>query len=103
MSHITIINQKAEKALEQVRKKAAPKDPQEPDYVAALTGEFVNSMKGFLPGVLFGESFIHQSPRVTFTNRNGSSESCELGDMLIVCHKRVDSLDWYNAALLQWK
>ncbi|MBQ3579640.1 MAG: hypothetical protein II975_01405 [Bacteroidales bacterium] len=103
MSHITVINQEAEKALKNAREKAAPQKPQEPDYVAALTGDFVNSMKGLLPGVLFGGVFVHQRPYVTFTDKSSKKVECELGDLLMVCHKRVDSLDWYNAALLQWK
>lgn len=104
MSQITVINQAAEKALKQAWIKAYPRNPQEPDYVAALTCDFVNSMQGIIPGVLFGGIFIHQSPFVNFISHHRKTKSrCELGDLLIVCHKRVDSLDWYNAALLQWK
>ena len=110
MKHITVINKEAEKALKQAWIKAAPKKPEEPDFVSALTDDFVTSMNGLIKsmnglvkGVLFGGIFIHQSPYVNFKDRTGTPKSCEQGDMLIICHKRVDNLDWYNAALLQWK
>lgn len=103
MSKITEINKIAEWALRKAKPKSSSLKPQEPDYVSALTGDFVNSMKGLLPGVLFGGVFVHQRPYVTFTDKISKKVKCELGDLLMVCHKRVDSLDWYNAALLQWK
>lgn len=103
MKKITAINNAIQNAISNVVAKAT-KTLQEPDYNAAMAIELpplVNA-SGVFPGVKFGGCFIHQSPMATFTGKNGKS-TCEVGDLLVVCHDVVDGDDRYNAALIQWK
>lgn len=81
------------------------KSMQEPDYTAAITTEFPNLMRRYfrLGNWKIGASFAHQRPYVTFTSFIGSTVTCELGDLLLVCHTKVDGQDRYNASLMQLK
>ena len=104
MKKITAINQAIQKAISVVeaRKK---KKLEEPDYNAALAIEMpplLNSCGAF-PDVRFGGCYIHQSPKVTFAGKYEDPSTCELGDLLAICHEVVDGDDRYNAALIQWK
>lgn len=78
---------------------------QEPDFTAAIVTEFPNLMNKYFIGGSWniGASFAHQRPYVTFNNHEGKSVTCELADLLLVCHKNVDGYDRYNAALMQLK
>lgn len=85
-------------------------NPQEPDYIAALTCNFPNALKKILtnhiPYLKFRVCgcFIHQKPLVEFIDPKFSSMSSpEIGDLLIV-YKEIDGKDAiYNALLLQAK
>ena len=104
MKKITAINNAVQRAITIVAAKAK-KTLQEPDYNVAMAVELpplINASCIF-PGVKTGGCFIHQSPKVTFTGKNGKLSSCELGDLLVICHAIVDGDDRYNAALVQWK
>lgn len=78
---------------------------QEPDYTAAITTEFPNIMRKYFRygNWNIGACFAHQRPYVTFLSSKGSTVTCELGDLLLVCHTKVDGQDRYNAALMQLK
>ena len=104
MKKITAINNAIQNAISIVAAKAK-RALQEPDYNAAMAIELpplVNAC-GVFPGVKFGGCFIHQSPMATFVGKDGKSSTCEVGDLLVVCHDVVDGEDRYNAALIQWK
>lgn len=76
---------------------------EEPDYTAGIVTELPKVLTpcGVKWGLRFGGCFIHQSPRISYQNDSGELKSCELGDLLIICHdSREDRL---NAALLQLK
>lgn len=93
-------------AVMDVERKLIPgKSMQEPDYTAAITTEFPNLMRRYFRSGNWkiGASFAHQRPYVTFTSSQGSTVTCELGDLLLVCHTKVDGQDRYNAALMQLK
>ncbi len=85
-------------------------NPQEPDYIAALTCNFPNALKkiltNYIPYLEFRVCgcFIHQKPLVEFIDPKFSSMSSpEIGDLLIV-YKEIDGKDAiYNALLLQAK
>ena len=104
MKRITAINDAVQRAITIVAAKAK-KTLQEPDYNVAMAVELppLINASGIFPGVKTGGCFIHQSPKVTFTGKNGKLSSCELGDLLVICHAIVDGDDRYNAALVQWK
>ena len=104
MKKITAINDAVQRAITIVAAKAK-KTLQEPDYNVAMAVELppLINASGIFPGVKTGGCFIHQSPKVTFTGKNGKLSSCELGDLLVICHAIVDGDDRYNAALVQWK
>lgn len=104
MKKITAINNAVQRAITIVAAKAK-KTLQEPDYNVAMAVELppLINASGIFPGVKIGGCFIHQSPKVTFTGKNGKLSSCELGDLLVICHAIVDGDDRYNAALVQWK
>ena len=104
MKKITAINNAVQRAITIVAAKAK-KTLQEPDYNVAMAVELppLINASGIFPGVKTGGCFIHQSPKVTFTGKNGKLSSCELGDLLVICHAIVDGDDRYNAALVQWK
>ena len=74
----------------------------EPAYTAKLVTELPQKANPIFKtrGFGFGGAFIHQRPCATFV---GESRGCELGDLLIFCHRIVDGKDWYNAQLLQLK
>ena len=76
---------------------------EEPDYTAGIVTELpkVLNSRGSKWGLKFGGCFIHQSPRISYKDDSGVSRSCELGDLLVVCHDIRE--DRYNAALLQLK
>lgn len=104
MKKITAINNAIQNAIGIVSAKAV-RPLQEPDYNVAMAIELpplVNA-SGILPGVKFGGCFIHQSPKATFAGKYANPSTCELGDLLVVCHNVVDGDDRYNAALIQWK
>ena len=77
---------------------------QEPDYTAAILTEFVPMAQysKVFGNAKVGGVFIHQRPKVTF-DMNGYSETCELGDLLVLCRRMVDGEERYNAALMQLK
>lgn len=76
---------------------------EEPDYTAGIVTELPSLLDpwGKKWGLKFGGCFIHQSPRISYRDAAGVSKSCELGDLLVVCHDCIE--DRYNAALLQLK
>lgn len=78
---------------------------QEPDYTAAIVTEFPDIVRKYSRYVNWnlGACFAHQRPYVTYTNQAGKSVTCELADLLLVCHKNEDGQDRYNAALMQLK
>lgn len=105
MKKITAINEAIQKAIEVATLKAAGRELQEPDYNAAIAiwmPPMINSSKTF-PNVIFGGCFIHQSPKATFVGKDSTISTCEVGDLLAICHEVVDGDDRYNAALIQWK
>lgn len=77
---------------------------QEPDYTVALAVEFPKLMQRTCVNskVKFGGCYIHQSPWYAQIY-NGKNVYCELGDLLVLCRRRVDGLDRFNAALFQLK
>lgn len=104
MKKITAINSAIQTAISIVAAKAK-KPLEEPDYNAAMSIELpplVNA-SGVLSGVKFGGCFIHQSPKATFVGKYANPSTCEVGDLLVICHDVVDGDDRYNAALIQWK
>ena len=104
MKRITAINNAISTALKNISTKAIG-PLQEPDYNAAMASVFpslLNQSKTF-PSVRFGGCFIHQSPKAFFTDNSQNTSSCEVGDLLTICHKKVHEDHRYNAALLQWK
>ena len=104
MKKITAINNAINDAISIVAAKAK-KPLEEPDYNAAMAIELpplVNA-SGVFPGVKFGGCFIHQSPKATFAGKYANPSTCEVGDLLVICHDVVDGDDRYNAALIQWK
>lgn len=78
---------------------------QEPDYTAAIVTEFPDLVRKYSRYVNWnvGACFAHQRPYVTYTNQAGKKVTCELADLLLVCHKNEDGQDRYNAALMQLK
>ncbi len=104
MKRITAINQAIQMAIKQIQR-LAKRPLQEPDYntaLALLLPTLLNK-SGYFKNVRFGGCFIHQSPIATFNDSSNVQCSCELGDLLAICHKVVDGDDLYNAALVQWK
>lgn len=104
MKKITVINNAILQAISTYSAKAK-KTIQEPDYVASMVlilPRLLNSSHTY-PGVRFSGIFIHQSPKATFNGKYGNPSTCELGDLLVVCHNKVDGDDRYNSALIQWK
>lgn len=95
------------KSIDILRKKAGKmKALQEPDYTAALVTAFPWYMNRFkvLPNMKFGGCYVHQSPKVTFKSKTtGNKETCEAGDLLVLCRKRVDEKENINATLFQIK
>lgn len=85
-------------------------NPQEPDYIAALTCNFPNAFKKILTNNITNLDFrvcgcfIHQKPLAEFIDSKFSDmPSPEIGDLLIV-YKEIDGKDEiYNALLLQAK
>ena len=93
------------KAVLSFKSKNSNKKFQEPDYTAAIIKEFVPLANQYLMplrGMKIGGSYIHQKPYVSFVY-NGKVKKCELGDLLVICRKRVDSEDLFNAVLMQLK
>lgn len=79
---------------------------QEPDYTAALVTAFPWYMNRFkvLPNVKLGGCYVHQSPKVTFKSKTtGKQESCEAGDLLVLCRRHIDGKENINATLFQIK
>ena len=73
------------KSCEDKVKNGKPLKPQEPDYVAAITSNIANDIKGFLTKKLGGQFrvemssfFCHQKPRVNFR----ATTNPEIGDLL---------------------
>ena len=77
----------------------------EPAYTAAIATKFPAMMNGAWGDVKFGGCFIHKSPIVTLDNISGPlvRESCEAGDLLVLCRDLVDGQTRINAALFQIK
>ena len=71
----------------------------EPDYLTAIVTKFPLLMNSTWGNVQYGGCFIHKSPIVTF-QKGGR---CEVGDLLVLCRKKVDNDIRYNAALFQLK
>lgn len=86
-----------------------PSSYQEPDYVAKLVTMLPSAIKESLkkncPGFVIsaGGAFIHQKPLVNFVDSNGIKQSCEVGDLLIVCREKRSFGLTCNALLLQAK
>lgn len=86
--------------------------PQEPDYIAALTTGFVKSLPGILnktiKGMNFqvGGCFIHQKPLAKFIKAPYNKlklKSSEIGDLLIVYKQIKNNEVMFNALLMQAK
>lgn len=77
----------------------------EPAYTAAIATKFPAMMNEVWGNVMFGGCFIHKSPIVTLDNTSNPSEreSCEAGDLLVLCRELVDGKTRINAALFQIK
>jgi len=77
----------------------------EPAYTAAIATKFPAMMTGAWGAVKFGGCFIHKSPIVTLDNTSNPSvrESCEAGDLLVLCRDLVDGKARVNTALFQIK
>lgn len=95
------------KSIDMLRKRAGKMTAlQEPDYTAALVTAFPWYMSRFkvLQNVKFGGCYIHQSPMVTFHSKTtGKDETCEAGDLLVLCRRHVDGKENINATLFQIK
>lgn len=104
MKKITTINNAIQTAINNIASRAV-KPMQEPDYNAAVAIELPRliNASGVFPNVQFGGCFIHQSPKATFSGKYNNPATCEVGDLLAICHDVVDGDDRYNAALIQWK
>ena len=104
MKKITSINNAIQTAINNIASKAV-KPMQEPDYNAAVAIELPRliNASGVFPNVQFGGCFIHHSPKATFSGKYHNPATCEVGDLLAICHDVVDGDDRYNAALIQWK
>jgi len=96
-------------AIHDAHKSAAPNPPQEPDVVATLMLEAVPYISSALRAALVpagiatkvSSVFCHQRPMVEFV---GSTDRCELGDILFVHqHRGGDGSFRHNALLLQAK
>ena len=98
---------KSFKSIDRLRKRAGKmKALQEPDYTAALVTAFPWYMNRFkvLPYMKLGGCYVHQSPKVTFKSKTTvSQETCEAGDLLVLCRKHVDGKENINATLFQIK
>lgn len=103
MSQISRINECVYNSILEKQKLCVGSKMQEPDYVAALTQNFVKKMKGVIPRVNFGGVFIHQKPYARFGKTKCKSFRCEVGDLLVLCRKKIDGCPMYNVALIQWK
>ena len=86
------------------------KDPQEPDYIAALVCNFSlnlrSILKSYIPGRFrVGGCFIHQKPLARFCDPSIAKKAPEIGDLLIVYKEIIypDNEVRYNALLLQAK
>lgn len=81
------------------------KKMEEPDYTAAIVTEFPEIVRKYSHHTKWkiGACFTHQRPYVAFTYSKGGVKRCELADLLLVCHKKIDGRDLYNAALMQLK
>ena len=95
------------KSIDILRKRVGKmKALQEPDYTAALVTAFPWYMNRFkaLPNVKFGGCYVHQSPKVSFKSKTtGKLESCEAGDLLVLCRRHIDGKVNINATLFQIK
>lgn len=95
-----LVNSCLYKAVEFVKDDLLPdKKLDEPSYTAAIVTKFPDLMNRKWPWIKFGGCFIHKSPIVHF----GKGRNCELGDLLVLCKKTMDSKLRYNAALFQLK
>lgn len=72
---------------------------EEPDYLTAIVTKFPLLMNGTWRKVKFGGCFIHKSPQVTF--KKGGR--CEVGDLMVICRKKIGGEIRYNAVLFQLK
>ena len=101
-----IIDQVASKCIENLEKKVTK--PQEPDITAALVTDFPNQINKLLKKLhsftncRFGGCFVHQSPIVRFKYGN-NNVGCEAGDLLVLCRKKEDGAEQFNATLFQLK
>ncbi len=83
--------------------------PQEPDYIAALTCNFPDILKGVLsshiPHLKFSVCgcYVHQKPKIRFDDPSFPKKEMELGDLLIVYKEDDGSKVLYNSLLLQAK
>jgi hypothetical protein len=99
-----------EEALKKVtydisRKKT--KKLEEPDYIAALSLNFIKKLYEILNNVFYGGFFsmtgifCHQKPLAIFTD---NSDACEIGDLLFLyIYKDMQGNKYYNSLLLQAK
>lgn len=71
----------------------------EPDYLAAIVTKFPPLMNTMWGNAKYGGCYIHQKPYVTTV----AGDTCEAGDLLVLCRKTVDGKTRINAALFQLK
>ena len=104
MKKITAIRESLDKAINDVEIKVASSmtETHFNEAVSIYLPQHLNASKVF-PGVRFGGCYIHQSPKATFLDDKAQKVSCEVGDLLAICHQYVDGSHRYNAALVQWK
>lgn len=105
MKKITAINRSIDTAINIVKTKLTGTKMQEVDYNAAFASELpvcLNKSRAF-SDTRFSGYFIHKSPLASFQDSNHQNASCEVGDMLAICHQSISGEDRYNAALIQWK
>lgn len=83
------------------------RNKKEPSFAASLAisiARWVNArFKTSHPQLSVSGCFLHQKPYVTFKRGTGEVATCELGDLLVVCHDVIDGQDCYNASLFQLK
>lgn len=82
------------------------RQPQEPDYTAALAIGLAKLLdedsKTKKLGLRFGGCYIHQKPYVTYDD-NPYAKTCELGDLLVLCREKRNGKELINATIFQLK
>lgn len=100
---VNLFDQVANECIDNLKKKVST--PQEPDITAALATDFPNQINKFyhFTHCRFGGCFIHQSPKVHIFDYYGTTANCEAGDLLVLCRRKEDEKELFNATLFQLK